>query len=250
MQSARRLGNVDGAEQCGLFSVSEGTGRVSGFVEGGRHMGVLARMRSQAGFTLLELMVAVVIIVVAFFGLLLSLHYGSVLNETARQMQSAHEAARQALEAVRAYQFEFIYRCFDSDTTDDPNGTGSAEATLFPLNLTIAQGGNNPPLTALGDGIGNNFVVDGLPPMASDPDGVVGAILFPEAVDAGNVVLSERGQDPLLGVLDLNGNGSVNDLNVTSDYVLLPLTVIVQWQGLFGEDREVRLDTVLSTHLR
>jgi len=204
-------------------------------------MGLLRKARAEAGFTLLELMVAVVIIVVAFFGLLLSLHYGSVLNETARQLQSAHEGARQTLEAVRAYEFEFIYQCFNTDTTDDPNGAGTAESTLFPLNVGAA----------LGDGIGSNFVVEGLPPLTSDPDSVVGAIIFPEVVESGSVVLSEQGQtDPLLGVLDLNGDGDVNDVNVTNDYVLLPVTVLVQWQGLFGEGREVRLDTVLSTHLR
>lgn len=194
--------------------------------------------RSEAGFTLLELMIAVVVIVVAFFGLLLSLHYGSVLNETARQLQLAHAGARQALEAVRAYEFQYIYQNFNADTTDDPNGPGSAQTTLFPLN------------TALNDNIGNNFVVANLPPVAADPDGVVGAIVFPEATDTGNIVLSEQGQDPFLSILDLNGNGTTNDLNVSNDYLLLPVTVMVQWQGLFGEARQVRLDTVLSTHLR
>ncbi|MCK4298816.1 MAG: prepilin-type N-terminal cleavage/methylation domain-containing protein, partial [Planctomycetes bacterium] len=65
----------------------------------------MSTRRCQAGFTLLELMVAVVVIVVAFFGLLLSLHYGSVLNETSRQLRTAHESAQRALEAVRAYEF-------------------------------------------------------------------------------------------------------------------------------------------------
>lgn len=193
---------------------------------------------SETGFTLLELMIAVVVIVVAFFGLLLSLHYGNVLNETARQLQAAHDGARQALEAVRAYEFEYIYRAFNADTSDDPNGPGTAEAALFPLN------------TATNDGIGNNFAVPDLVPLPSDPDGVVGAIIFPEATVGGVTVLSEQGQDPFLGILDLNGNGSTNDQDVSDDYVLLPVTVMVQWQGLFGEPREVRLDTVLSTHLR
>lgn len=206
---------------------------------------------AQAGFTLLELMVAVVVIVVAFFGLLLSLHYGSVLNETARQLQSAHGAARQALEAVRAYEFPSIYQCFNQDTTDDPDYPGWAEQALFPLNVSIAQGAGNPPITALGDGIGNNFVVRGLAPRATDPDGVVGAILFPEAAGAGGLVLSEQGQDAFLGpARDLNGNGTTNDADVSDDYILLPVTVLVQWQGLFGDDREVRLDSVLHSKLR
>ena len=212
----------------------------------------LTKIRSQSGFTLLELMVAVVVIVVAFFGLLLSLHYGSVLNETARQLQTAHQAARQALEAVKAYEFAFIYRSFNVDTTDDPNGVGSAEDVLPPLNIEVPQGGDNPPLTALGDGVGNNFVVAGLRPRTDDPDGVPGAILFPEANDAtGKVVLSELGQDPFLGPpRDLNDNGTTNDIDVSADYVLLPVTVLVQWEGLFGQERDVRLDTVLHSKLR
>jgi prepilin-type N-terminal cleavage/methylation domain-containing protein len=212
----------------------------------------MTKVRSQSGFTLLELMVAVVVIVVAFFGLLLSLHYGSVLNESARQLQSAHYAARQALEAVKAYDFAFAYRCFNAGTGDDPNGPGTAEALLPPLNNEFEQGAGQPPLTALGDGIGNNFVVPGLRPRSDDPDGVPGAIIFPEATDAtGAVVLSERTQDAFLGpARDLNGNGTTNDLDVTADYVMLPLTVLVQWEGLFGEARQVRLDTVLHSKLR
>lgn len=215
-------------------------------------MSSLTKIRSQSGFTLLELMVAVVVIVVAFFGLLLSLHYGNVLNETARQLQTAHQAARQALEAVKAYDFAFIYRCFDADTMDDPNGPGTAEVLLPPLNIVIEQTGGNPELTALGDDVGNNFVVPGLRPQANDPDGVVGAILFPEATDGtGKVVLSERGQDAFLGPpRDMNGNGTTNDLDVGADYIMLPVTVLVQWQGLFREDRQVRLDTVLHSKLR
>jgi prepilin-type N-terminal cleavage/methylation domain-containing protein len=212
----------------------------------------MTKVRSQSGFTLLELMVAVVVIVVAFFGLLLSLHYGNVLNETSRQLQSAHYAARQALEAVRAYDFAFAYRCFDGSITDDPNGPGTAEVLLPPLNNEFEQGAGHPPLTAVGDGIGNNFVVPGLKPRTNDPDGVVGAILFPEARDStGKVVLSERGQDAFLGPpRDLNGNGTTNDLDVTATYIMLPVTVLVQWEGLFREEREVRLDTVLHSKLR
>jgi len=202
-------------------------------------MRVLSTERSQAGFTLLELMIAVVVIVVAFFGLLLSLHYGSVLNETARQLQAAHEGARRALEAVRAYEFEFIYHCFNADINDDPNGPGTAQASLFPLD------------TAPNDNIGSNFVVAELQIRATDPDGVVGAILFPEASDTGTIVLSEQNQDPFLGpARDLNGNGTTNDLNVSVDYVLLPVTVLVQWRGMFDDDREVRMDTVLHSRLR
>ena len=205
----------------------------------------------QAGFTLLELMISVVVIVVAFFGLLLALHYGSVLNETARQMQTAHGAARLALEAVRAYEFPFTYRCFNEDITDDPHDAGWAEVSLEPLNRVIEQGGDNPPLTAIGDRIGNNFVVEGLAPRPTDPDQVVGVILFPEVIQGSNAVLSEQGQDPFLGPdRDLNGNGTTDDEDVSDDYVLLPVTVLVQWQGLFGEDREVRLDSVMHAQLR
>jgi len=215
-------------------------------------MSRMTKVRSQSGFTLLELMVAVVVIVVAFFGLLLSLHYGNVLNETARQLQSAHYAARQALEAVKAYDFAFTYRCFDASITDDPNGPGTAEVLLPPLNNEFEQGVGKPPLTAVGDGIGNNFVVPGLRPRSDDPDGVAGAIIFPEATDGtGAVVLSERGQDAFLGLArDLNGNATTNDLDVTADYIMLPVSILVQWEGLFGEERQVRLDTVLHSKLR
>ncbi len=255
MQSARRLGNGLSMRAFSFWGADPPAGRSPG---GAKEMGVLSARRCQAGFTLLELMVAVVVIVVAFFGLLLSLHYGSVLNETSRQMQSAHAAARQALEAVRAYEIELIYRSFNADTNDDPNGPGMAENDLSPLNdeFELESGCVAlPKLTALGDNIGNNFVVDGLEPRATDPDGVVGVIRFPEAVDVGNTVLSEQGQtippfDMFGPPRDLNENGSVNDLNVSDDYNRLPVAVLVQWQGSFGGEREVRMDTVLHAKLR
>lgn len=253
MQSARRLGNRLSMRAFSFLGEADPpAGRSPG---GAKEMGVLSTRRCQAGFTLLELMVAVVVIVVAFFGLLLSLHYGSVLNETSRQLRTAHESAQRALEAVRAYEFAFIYRSFNVDTNDDPNGPGTAELGLSPLNEVWERTGGNPSVTARDDRIGNNFVVAGLEPRATDPDRVVGVILFPEAVDAGNTVLSEQGQatppfDMFGPPRDLNENGSVNDLNVSDDYKRLPVTVLVQWQGSFGDEREVRMDTVLHAKLR
>ncbi len=255
MQSARRLGDRLSMRAFSFWGADPPAGRSPG---GAKEMGVLSTRRCQAGFTLLELMVAVVVIVVAFFGLLLSLHYGSVLNETSRQLRTAHEAAQRALEAVRAYEFAFIYRSFNADTNDDPNGPGTAEWNLSPLKDEFDResgGVTLPKLTALGDNIGNNFVVDGLEPRATDPDGVVGVILFPEVADAGNTVLSEQGQatppfDMFGPPRDLNENGSVNDLNVSDDYKRLPVAVLVQWQGSFDDEREVRMDTVLHAKLR
>jgi len=217
----------------------------------GSARGPLQRMfTGQRGFTLLELMVAVVIVVVALFGLLLTLHYGSVLNETAPELQLAHQGAREALEAVRAYEFEFIYTSFNRDIYDDPNGAASAENFIFPLNREIPLELGY--LTAMHDGIGNNFLVEGLQPLPDDPDGVVGAILFPEATTGdGHVVLSEQGQDVFMGpARDLNGNGTTDDLDVSADYILLPVAAVVQWQDALGGAREVRLDTVLHAKMQ
>ena len=62
----------------------------------------------------------------------------------------------------------------------------------------------------------------------------MGQILIPEV--GGN--LSETFVDARMGMFaakDLNGNGSANETNVNTTYMILPVRVVVDWRGAAGD---------------
>ena len=44
---------------------------------------------------------------------------------------------------------------------------------------------------------------------------------------------------------DLNGDNVVDDQNHAGDYIILPVCIVVRWQGMFGE-RSLRMVTMLT----
>jgi len=44
---------------------------------------------------------------------------------------------------------------------------------------------------------------------------------------------------------DLNGDSVVDDQNHADDYIILPVRVVIRWQGMFGE-RSLRVVTMLT----
>jgi hypothetical protein len=84
------------------------------------------------------------------------------------------------------------------------------------------------------ESLGNGFDIPGVTPVAGDPDGLVGEILFPTLAGAPGV-LREDLELPALGLpQDLNGDGNLDGLDHSSDYVLLPVQVRVRWNGSAG----------------
>lgn len=94
------------------------------------------------------------------------------------------------------------------------------------------------------------FEIEGLTPVAGDPDGLTGRILFPESEDgAGFVQLREDHPDQRFGTpRDLNGDGVVGDgLDHSGDYRVLPVVIEVDWRGPAGP-AHVEFKTVLSRY--
>jgi len=174
----------------------------------------------EKGMTLVEVMVAAVILAVALFGLLASLSYASRLIRAQKEINIAKNAARGIIESMRMYDTGYIYAYYNSNPLDDPNG----------------------PNTAPGD----NFSAQGLDAQSGDPDGFVGKIEFPEVtLSDGTDVLSETVTAPELGMpRDLNGDGDADDVDVSQDYRLLPVTVRVQWRS-FRPEQEIHLQTLI-----
>jgi prepilin-type N-terminal cleavage/methylation domain-containing protein len=168
----------------------------------------------QAGFTLLEVMMAATVMVVGLMGFLQVMVLAIGSSSANREADLATDAARQQIEVIQATNFRDIFRMFNDAPGDDPGAIGSAP--------------------------GADFAVPGLDPDPADPDGMVGRIDLP-SVDVGNGVqhLREDFQDSDLGMpRDLTGDGVWNDmLDHSGDYQLLPVVVRLRWRGATGISR-------------
>ena len=164
--------------------------------------------RGQAGFSLLEVVVAISMLVVVLLAFTRVTISSSVATATAREASLARESAREVVERLQAASFSDAFALYNLDGADDPDGANTAP--------------------------GSAFVVDGLTPLDADPDGIVGEIVFP-TLGAAPGVLREDLQLPFMGLpTDLNGDGVVDDQDHSGDYLLLPALVRVQWQSPSG----------------
>ncbi|QDU65520.1 type IV pilus modification PilV family protein [Engelhardtia mirabilis] len=169
----------------------------------------------RSGFSLLEVTVVMVILTVAV-GLLSSTmsstsRVGPMLSEEAL----AAEAARFQFETIRTVDFEAIFATYNSDPTDDPGGNGTAP--------------------------GASFAVAGLDPQEGDADGFVGRIHFPEQDGR----LAEDCQYTRLGLpRDLDGDGVVDSADHSDNYTILPIELVIQWNGSVG-NRQLRFQTAM-----
>jgi type II secretory pathway pseudopilin PulG len=196
--------------------------------------GLLSRARCahpRAGISLVEIVVALSVLVVAasiFCQTLLSTTRMRHLN---RENSLAADAARVLLERMRNEPFLETYRDFNEDPKDDPGGNAT--------------------------GPGHLFEVPGLEPLDGAPGGMVGRVFFPSLTvevaapsggKKGGIVLGgatvtqwhlrEDVVDEGLGMpRDLNGNNVIDTANHSSDYLVLPVRVRIEWKSGSGARR-------------
>ena len=174
-----------------------------------------APRRSSAGFSLLEVTVVMVIMTVAVGLLSSTMTSTSRVGPMLREEALAAEAARFQFETLRTVPFEELYARYNDDDADDPEGAGTAP--------------------------GAGFAVPGLSPQAGDADGLAGRFLFPEK----NGRLAEDADFERLGFpRDINGDGAVDSEDHADDYTILPIEVVIEWNGRVG-DRQLRFQTAL-----
>lgn len=169
----------------------------------------------RAGFTLVELSVSMVVLLVAVGGTLSSISSTAVLGDATRESTLAYLEAQRQIEHLRAEEFGRLFALHNDDPDDDPAGAGSAH--------------------------GAGFAVAGLSPVAGDADGQVGQILFP--VDGAGTLREDvrfAGRQH-----DLDADGGIESQDVSGSYVLLPVRVRIEWHGRSG-NRYVELQTVLT----
>lgn len=166
--------------------------------------------RRPAGFTLLEVMIAMTIVTTTLVGLFSAILTISRLNATNREGLAAMRGAEQMIEILKNTDFDKVFASYNKSPADDPlPGPGTAP--------------------------GPNFDVLDLVPRPDDPDGKCGRIVFP--TDASGTQLLESKVDPELGMpWDLNGNGTIDALDVSSTAQLLPVTIVIEWQGIKGRE--------------
>lgn len=194
------------------------------------------------GFTLVELVVAMSVLLVAasiFYRMLAST---TQLRDTNRENAVAADAARVCLEEMRNASFSELWALYNDDPSDDPDGPGTAP--------------------------GNRFRVEDLDPLPGSPGGTVGEVILPAQLTQVEVTVEEpMGKlggggtttmivdelwlredvvDPELGLpRDLNGDNVVDTLDHAEDYLVLPVCVRIRWQSAFGE-RSMRVVTMLT----
>jgi type II secretory pathway pseudopilin PulG len=174
---------------------------------------------SAGGFTMLELMLVVTVLLVAFGAFSQSVVQSMALNATNRESALAQGGLREMIEILNGGErFEWVFSRYNSDPADDP------------------------PLPSPG----SNFSVAGLAPIEGDPDGFVGEIVFPTLVNVAGLELRENLALPELGMpRDLNGDGVVDAVDHSGDYRLLPVIVRLEWQGRSGQ-RSAEIRTFLA----
>lgn len=171
--------------------------------------------RGRAGFSLLEVSVVLVVMTVAVSMLASTMTASARVGPLMREEALAAEAARFEIESLRTVDFEDVYRTYNDDPSDDPEGAGTAP--------------------------GRHFAVEGLDPREFDQDGFVGRFEFPEV---GGVLREDSGQTDLGMPRDLNLDGLVDSASRHADYTILPFCVVIEWAGTNGP-RELRMHSVV-----
>jgi prepilin-type N-terminal cleavage/methylation domain-containing protein len=181
-----------------------------------RRPGNAARPR-RAGFSLVEAILVMAIVSVAATMYAQTVASSARLDPIAAETATAAEAARIAIEELRAQPIDQVVALFDADPDNDPGGPGTAP--------------------------GARFGVAGLAPVAMGE--FVGVYEFP-AVDGR---IAEDLNDEMLGCpRDLNADGLVDAADHRDDWVILPVRVRLEWmpRGGSARPRTFELFTMLA----
>lgn len=171
------------------------------------------------GFTLVEVMVAFVLLSVAMMGFSRSVVSSMLAANTDRDVRKATEASRSTMERLSGADFSELFALYNGNPLDDPDAVGSAP--------------------------GPAFSVTGLTVQDADADGLVGEILLPFIEVGGAWQVREDLDLPELGLpQDLSGDGIIDDLDHSEDYLLLPVRIRIEWKAS-GTDAHVEFHTVL-----
>lgn len=166
--------------------------------------GIATRSKRRAGFTLVEAVFAIAIIVAALLTTIGSVGSAMRVTRTVTEREQVTRAAIAKLAEIEGTAFDKVFATYDEEKTNDPNGPGSAPGAAFDI------AGFSPP-----SGVAK-----------------VGSIVLPVV----GTQLREDVAIPELGMpRDLNGDGKIDAVDHSGDYQLLPVLLQVQWKGIDGK---------------
>jgi type II secretory pathway pseudopilin PulG len=181
--------------------------------------------RRDGGFTLIEVVIALCVIVLTLIGLIAGISYASRTNATIQEDELAMRGAQKIIETIRSYPVGMVWACFNNAPNDAVN-----------LHPTLAWNATSYPEMA-----SNQFVVDGLTPIGDTINGVTwtqcGLVSFPGDQTTTLVEITDPA-DPMYdeNATDLNANHVTNEtLTVGEKYNLLPVTITLRWRGITGK---------------
>jgi hypothetical protein len=162
---------------------------------------------------MVELLIVLVVLTISVGMLTSTVTSTSHVAPLQRENALASEAARTVFETMRMQPFEQLFALYNEDPDDDPDGSGTAPGPWID--------------------------VPGLVP-ADVAAPAVGRLRFPTR----DGELREDIEDVLLGMpRDLTGNGEVGDRDVSTNYLILPVEIELEWQSTVGP-RSLRLHTM------
>ena len=175
--------------------------------------GSTGRYLNRSGFTFVELIIAL-----AIFATAMSIFAGAVLSVSGEQAVNrengiAANAASSFIEGLRNEDITQVFALYNTDESDDPGGPGTAPGSRF----------------AVADLDAGNA-----------PDGMVGEVFFPTLDvalpgDPIDLELREDVPNAIFGTpRDLNGDSIIDAEDHTNDYLLLPIQVVLNWDGKSG----------------
>lgn len=152
---------------------------------------------NRSGFTLVELMIVMAILVVAILGFVFGLGVSIQEVSASKQSYMALNAARSKIEELKGEKFRYLYTDF---------GPGSAGQTFA---VTYEEEGKTFVLEPQGGGNG-------------------GTITF--YTDETSIPASFEWET----TYDLNGDGDSADADVSSNYKILPVMISIAWEDSYG----------------
>lgn len=173
----------------------------------------------QTGYTLIEIMITIAVLAIAFMALLSAQSRLMLIEEANNEDIIAMQACETMVEELRneSYDdFDELYFRYNGTDTDDPVGFTSP---------------------------GDDFAVAGLQPQAADSDGMCGQIDWPDNASFElDETLTDSWWDP--NVMDFNSDGDSLDSSLT-DYTNIQVRVRVRYLSATGQNIEKDLVVTL-----
>ncbi len=176
------------------------------------------RANGRAGHTVLEVLIAFLVLCAGLLGFARAIGSSMTASTASYESTRAREAAREMLELIATSSTSEVFALYNDDPNDDPGGVGTAP--------------------------GPHFEVEGLPLSWDDDNAFAGEVLLPVFEKAPGM-LREDFSGGLGMPRDLNGDGDIDDADHSGDYLMLPVTVRVEWRGSSGTS-QVELRTMLG----